>query len=274
MGCAHISPEKGGLTDVACGTPVCRKDGPPVKTSLITVPAFASARSGVCHFFGTRQYSARLALPIGEPAHAKNINGEAHPSWMLSVKQVHGTDALVVDRAITSSDRFLDGWDALVTDQPRVMVAVRTADCVPVLMHDPMRKVVAAVHAGWRGAVAGIVQKTMAVMETRFGSSPEHLHVSIGPSAGACCYEVDQPVLDRLHQTCPNPDNVVRGRKEGKGYLDLKALVRDQARDAGARADSITAVNLCTICHEDLFYSYRREGRVIGTMVSAIGLFP
>lgn len=191
---------------------------------------------------------------------------------MLSVKQVHGTDALVVDRALTPSDRFLDGWDALVTDQPGVMVAVRTADCVPVLMHDPRRKVVAAVHAGWRGAVAGIMQKTIALMKSRFGCEPGRLQVSIGPSAGSCCYEVDEPVLDRLHQACPDADKVVRGRKNGKGYLDLKALVREQAQAAGARADSITSVNLCTICHEDLFFSYRREGRVIGTMVSAIGL--
>lgn len=243
-----------------------------VNAPFITVPAFATARSGVRHFFGTRQHSAGLDLPIGVPAHAERGNGAVRPSWMLSVKQVHGTDALVVDRALTPSDRFLDGWDALVTDQPGVMVAVRTADCVPVLMHDPWRKVVAAVHAGWRGAVAGIMQKTIALMESRFGCTPDRLHVSIGPSAGVCCYEVDEPVLDRLHHDCPEVDKVVRGRKEGKGHLDLKALVREQARAAGARADSITAVNLCTICHEDLFFSYRREGRVIGTMISAIGL--
>ncbi|MDH4097995.1 MAG: polyphenol oxidase family protein, partial [Nitrospira sp.] len=151
------------------------------------------------------------------------------------MKQVHGTDALVVDRALTQSDRFLDGWDALVTDQPGVMVAVRTADCVPVLMHDPQRRVVAAVHAGWRGAVAGIVQKTLALMESRFGSVSEELRVSIGPSAGVCCYEVDEPVLERLHQACPNSEQVVRARGRGKAHLDLKLLIREQARAAGVR---------------------------------------
>jgi YfiH family protein len=191
---------------------------------------------------------------------------------MLSVKQTHGTEALVVDRKLTSSDRFQDGWDALVTDQPGVMVAVRTADCVPVLVHDPKRNVVAAVHAGWRGAVAGIVWKTIAVMGERFGTVPEHLRISIGPSAGPCCYEVDEPVLDKLHQACPDSQKVLRVRRGGKGYLDLKLLVREQAKAAGARAGSITSVNLCTICHDDLFFSYRREGKVLGTMVSAIGL--
>jgi YfiH family protein len=202
------------------------------------------------------------------------MEADARSSWMLSVKQVHGTDALVVDRALTPSDRFPGGWDALVTDQPGVMVAVRTADCVPILMHDPKRRVVAAVHAGWRGAVAGIVQKTIALMESRFGSAPDQLRISIGPSAGACCYEVDEPVLDRLHEACPDSGKVVRSRRSGRAHLDLKLLIREQAWAAGARPESITSVNLCTICHEELFFSYRREGQVIGTMVSAIGLAP
>jgi polyphenol oxidase len=249
-------------------------DGSVVNASVITVPAFAPAGIGVRHFFGTRRHSASLAFQVGVPAPAQRIEGSKQSSWMLSVKQVHGTDVLVVDRTLTSSDRFLDGWDALVTDQPGIMVAVRTADCVPILMHDPTQKVVAAVHAGWRGAVAGIVRKTIAVMESRFGSAPEHLQISIGPSAGVCCYEVDGPVLERLHQACPDAGKVVRGRRGGKGHLDLKTLVREQARAAGAHPDSITCVNVCTICHEDLFFSYRREGKVIGTMVSAIGLAP
>jgi hypothetical protein len=242
--------------------------------SVITVPAFASARSGVRHFFGTRRHAARLAYEVGAPAPAQELEGAARSSWMLSVKQVHGTDALVVDRALTSSDRFSGGWDALVTDQRGLMVAVRTADCVPVLMHDPKRKIVAAVHAGWRGAVAGIVEKTISVMVSRFGTVPEQVQVSIGPSAGVCCYEVDQTVLDKLPEACADSQLVVRGQRGGKAHLDLKLLIREQARSAGVRPDSITTVNLCTICHEDLFFSYRREGKVIGTMVSAIGLAP
>ena len=154
------------------------------------------------------------------------------------------------------------------------MVAVRTADCVPVLLYDPKRKIVAAVHAGWRGAVAGIVGKTITVMESRFGTVSEHVQVSIGPSAGVCCYEVDQTVLDKLPEACPDFQKVVRGQRGGKAHLDLKLLIREQARNAGVRQDAITSVNLCTICHEDLFFSYRREGKVIGTMVSAVGLAP
>jgi polyphenol oxidase len=245
-----------------------------VNARVITVPAFAPAGSEVRHFFGTRRHSAGLNVQVGAPVPATSFEGAARAAWMLSVKQVHGTDALVVDRGLTQFDRFLAGWDALVTDQPGVMVAVRTADCVPVLMHDPERRVVAAVHAGWRGAVAGIVRKTMALMESRFGSVPGHLRISIGPSAGVCCYEVDEPVLERLHEACPDSEQVVKGRRRGKAHLDLKLLIREQARAAGVRPESITSVNVCTICHEDLFFSYRREGKVLGTMISAIGLAP
>lgn len=83
------------------------------------------------------------------------------------------------------------------------MVTVRTADCVPVLLHDPVRQVVAAIHAGWRGAVAGIVPKTVALLASRFGTVPKDVRMAIGPSAGACCYEVDEPVLTRLRDVFP-----------------------------------------------------------------------
>ena len=240
------------------------------RASVITVPAFANAGSQIRHFFGTRRHAVGLGLEVGIPL--RGLAGAASSSWTLSVKQVHGTEALVVDRALAPTDRFVGGWDALITDQPGIMVAVRTADCVPILIHDPKRHVVAAVHAGWRGAVAGIVPKTLALLESRFDSCLEHVLISIGPSAGVCCYEVDEPVLDRLCQGFPDWKKVVRMRGDGKAHLDLRALVREQARALGTPPKSITTVNLCTICHEDLFFSYRREGKVNGTMVSAIGL--
>lgn len=239
-------------------------------TSVITVPAFASAGSGVRHFFGTRGHAVQLQLGTGVPVRAA---GRRAP-LLLSVKQVHGTDALVVDRPVSEADRFEGGWDALVTDQPGTMVAVRTADCVPVLVHDVRRRVVAAIHAGWRGAVAGIVPKTMELMRTRFGADVEQLRVSIGPSAGVCCYEVDEPVLDQVRQRFAWWEAVLRDHREGKARLDLKALIRRQVQDCGIAPDRVSSVNLCTICHDDLFFSYRREGKVIGTMVSAIGLTP
>lgn len=239
--------------------------------NVITVPAFASARDGVSHFFGTRSHANTVACDIGVPAQAGDSRGRM---WILSVKQVHGTDALLVDRPVTGSDRFEGGWDALVTDQPGVTVTVRTADCVPVLVYDRRRRAVAAIHAGWRGAVAGIVPKTIQLMVSRFAIDAPDLRVSIGPSAGPCCYEVDEAVLAPLRSGRSDWPSLLHDDRGTKARLDLKALVRRQTAQIGIQPEYITSVNLCTICHSDLFYSYRREGRVNGTMLSGITLVP
>ena len=226
---------------------------------VITVPSFAGARQGVRHFFGTKHD------PSGPDRSAHAV---------VSVKQVHGTDVLVVDRPVADTQTFDDGWDALVTDQPGVLLTVRTADCVPVLIHDPVRGIVAAVHAGWRGAVAGIVAKAFAVMAQRFGSQPASLRVSIGPSVGSCCYEVDEPVLSRLRSSYADWRSLVRETGPGTARLNLRGLVLGQAQSAGVKESAIHSVSLCTICHPDLFHSYRRDGTVRGTMVSGIMLAP
>ncbi len=237
--------------------------------AVITVPAFASARDGVRHFFGTRRHAEPIDIEAGVPAVLGQSRGR---SWLLSVKQVHGTDALVVDRPVAESDRFPGGWDALVTDQPGVTVAVRTADCVPVLVYDRRRRAVAAIHAGWRGAVAGIVPKTIELMVSRFRVSLDDFRVSIGPSAGPCCYEVDEAVLAPLRSGMEEWQKVLHDDRRSKARLDLKKLIRLQLEQIGFTPQQLTAVNLCTICHGDLFYSYRREGRVVGTMLSGITL--
>lgn len=237
--------------------------------SLITVPAFGSAHDGVRHFFGTRHHAP--AYETGVPVPTSDRRDHA---WTLSVKQVHGTDALIVDRPVSGADRFEGGWDALITDQPGVTVAVRTADCVPVLLYDRRRRAVAAVHAGWRGAVAGIVPKTVELMVSRFGIAPLDLRVSIGPSAGPCCYEVDDAVLEPLRRSRPDWSSLLRDDREKNARLDLKGLVRRQSIDIGVPSRQVTVVNVCTICHPALFYSYRREGRVNGTMLNGISLVP
>ena len=238
-------------------------------SSVITVPAFASARDGVRHFFGTKNHAPRDTFEVGVPSAARGSDGR---TWILSVKQVHGTEALVLDRPVTGSERFEGGWDALVTNQPGVTVAVRTADCVPVLVYDRRHRAVAAIHAGWRGAVADIVPKTIGLMLSRFGIEEIDLRVSIGPSAGPCCYEIDDAVLSPLRNSRSDWPLFLHDDCGTRARLDLKALVRTQVAQIGISPDHITAVNLCTICHSDLFHSYRREGRVNGTMLSGIGL--
>ncbi|WHZ23227.1 MAG: multicopper polyphenol oxidase [Nitrospira sp.] len=237
---------------------------------VITVPSFVDSDDGVEHFFGTRR-SALDVIP-GHPSPIRSRRRSAGATVMLSVKQVHGTDALVVDQPFGEGMSFEGGWDALVTNQPGVMVTVRTADCVPVLLHDPIQRVVAAVHAGWRGAVAGIVPKTVALLVDRFGAAVGRLRMAIGPSAGSCCYEVDEPVLMRLREVFPEWRTVVEPVGAHKAHFDLRAFVRRQALAEGLQSARIATVNACTICHPDLFFSYRREGVVKSTMISGIAL--
>ena len=230
---------------------------------LITLPAFARRRDGVRHFFGTR-HDPRDVGALG--------SGDESVRCVVSVTQVHGTDALVLDRPVKGGETFAGGWDALVTDEAGVLLTIRTADCLPVLVHDSARNVVAALHVGWRGAVAGIVPKSLSLLHQRFGSTPESLQIGIGPSVGPCCYEVDEPVLSRLRAGFRDWRSVVGEAGPKKCMLDLHALVRRQAQGAGVDGDRIRSVRVCTACHPDLFYSYRREGTVKGTMISGIML--
>jgi YfiH family protein len=212
----------------------------------------------VHHFFGTRHGPEKLM--------------SSEKVVVVAVTQVHGTDALVLDRPVAGPETFNGGWDAMITNQPHVLLTIRTADCVPVLVLDPVHRVVAAIHAGWRGAVAGIVLKTLSLMRRRFGSDPRSLRVGIGPSAGPCCYEVDGPVLSRLRKGFADWRSVVREAGRNKAMLDLRGLVRCQAEALGVSGEEVRKVSVCTICNPGLFYSYRREGSVKAAMVSGIML--
>jgi YfiH family protein len=241
-------------------------------SEVITLPSFATNADGAEHFFGTR-LSAVPVTPGRVSAHTADRQGH-RAAVILSVKQVHGTDALVVDRPVEQGDMFEGGWDALVTNQPGLMVTVRTADCVPVLLHDPVRRVVAAIHAGWRGAMAGIVPKTVALLVSRFGTTAKDVRMAIGPSAGPCCYEVDEPVLTQLRDVLPEWQTVVAPVSPQKARLNLRAFVRRQAVNEGLDAERIATVDACTICQPEVFFSYRREGVVKATMVSGVALVP
>ncbi|MGQ0809707.1 MAG: peptidoglycan editing factor PgeF [Nitrospiraceae bacterium] len=258
-----------------------------MSAAVITIPAFARNGDGINHFFGTRhQFFAGMDGPtpgratrlkkseICDPGFVGDAKQQGRSYTFVSVKQVHGTDALVLDRPLKGDEIFDGGWDALVTDQPGVLVTVRTADCVPVLLYDPVRHVIAAVHAGWRGAVAGIVPKTLALMRSKFETETATVSVGIGPSVGPCCYEVDEPVLRPLRQQFPDWRRVINEHEseKGKGFLDLRGLIRYQVEAAGVREARVFAAQACTVCHPDLFFSYRREGTVKGTMVSGIAL--
>jgi len=237
-------------------------------SALVNSPLL-SADTGVVHFFGTRSEPADLISKVQAGQVTKG--SPAYP-LVASLKQVHGTHVVVIDRSFSTALMGLQTGDALVTDQVNVALVVRTADCVPILVADLKRRVIAAIHAGWRGTLAGVVPKTLSVLQSQFGSHPETLRVAIGPSIGVCCYEVDTPVIQLLREAVPSWTDCVDKLNGKKAMLNLKKLVARQFSMGGVLETNLTQADFCTRCRSDLFYSYRGQGRVEGTMMSGIML--
>ncbi len=234
----------------------------------LTSASFGRLTRNVVHFFGTRQgpqYGGRGA---------QGTVMAADPDYpvVVSVRQRHGANVLILDCPLKAGDRVPGGWDAMVTNQAGMLLTIRTADCVPVLIAETARGLVGAAHAGWRGAVRGIVANSIRAMVERFGADLASLHVAIGPSVGPCCYEVDTPVRERLPTDVPDASTIFVPTGPRTGRLDLKALIRRQALSLGVAEDRIHRVDLCTMCRPDLLFSFRRDGRAHGTMVNGIML--
>jgi len=149
--------------------------------------------------------------------------------------------------------------DALLENTPGSVVAVQTADCLPILLVDDRRRAVAAVHAGWRGTVAGIAQRAVEAMRAQFGSLPEDLHAAIGPGIGPCCYEV-------------GPQVAAQFGRQGRAHVDLAEANRRQLIDAGVTPERIYASNLCTMCRAEEFHSFRRDKEAAGRLFSFAGI--
>ncbi len=203
------------------------------------------------HGFGTRQ-SEKWTHRVGR-------------TW---VHQIHsGT----VHRA-TEAGYVADG-DALISDVPGLLLEIRTADCLPVLLMDPVRRVVAAAHAGWRGTVAGIAARTAAQMVTEFGCRWGDLQAALGPSIGPCCFEVGPEVAAQFDEACvvqAAGDSTNSTQQRVK--VDLHRANRTQLVDAGLSGDAVFQVASCTLCHPGQFHSFRRDREQSGRLVSGIGI--
>ena len=174
---------------------------------------------------------------------------------LATLKQIHSASC------VTAEGRagLLGEGDALIENQPGSVVAVKTADCIPVLLVDERRRVVAAVHAGWRGTAARIAGDAVALMGRRFGTSAGDLHAAIGPGIGECCYEVGAEVAERFGG-------------QGSGHIDLAAANRRQLEESGVTPRRIYASNLCTMCRGEEFDSFRRDREKAGRLYSFAGI--
>ena len=200
--------------------------------------------------------------------------------WLLTgCWQVHGVDIRVVrseDDARTKPGVVGDDeyCDALVSRTPHVLLAVKTADCVPILIGDPSSRAFAAVHAGWRGTSAAIVKQAVKKLQSDFGARPQEMRAAVGPAANRCCYEVGADVIHIFKERFADSDKLFTSTTEDHARIDLHQANRAQLIDAGLASGRIHLAPLCTMDRNDLFFSYRQEkqkhGRV-GRLMSVIG---
>lgn len=194
--------------------------------------------------------------------------------WRLTaVWQMHSADVRVVlDYEDARSDE--ERCDALITSAHGILLAVKSADCVPVLLGDTRTGACAAVHAGWRGTVASIVERTLARMKQEYGTRPEDIRAAIGPAAGVCCYEVGMEVMEAFSANFPDAEELFVPTSEGHARIDLQRANRNQLVQLGVDPERVHVAPFCTICRTDLFFSYRREKSVhgrVGRLMSVIG---
>jgi YfiH family protein len=200
--------------------------------------------------------------------------------WTLAgCWQMHGADVRIVHSqqeaqakpAVLGDDVFCD---ALVSNTPKVLLAIKTADCVPLLIGDAKTGAFAAVHAGWRGTSASIVMKAIAELKKEYGTDAADLRAAIGPAARSCCYEVGSEVIERFKELFQQSDHLFTSTRAGHARIDLQRANRDHLIAAGVSPERIHVATFCTMDRNDLFFSYRREkvahGRV-GRLMSVIG---
>ena len=200
--------------------------------------------------------------------------------WTLAgCWQMHGGDVRVIHSqqeaqakpGVLGDDVYCD---ALVSNTPRVLLAIKTADCVPVLIGDAKTGAFAAVHAGWRGTSASILIKAIAQLKNEYGADAGDLRAAIGPAARTCCYEVGSEVIERYKELFPQSDYLFTPTRAGHARIDLQTANQDQLTAAGVNPERIHVAPFCTMDRTDLFFSYRREKKLtgrVGRLMSVIG---
>jgi hypothetical protein len=224
----------------------------------------------VRHAFTSRRLGLRAGDDSGWDRAAAVVGCRA--AAVHRVRQVHGAAVHAVDAPATAGGIRAEA-DALVSKTPGVALAVVTADCVPILLADPVTGAVAAVHAGWRGTATDVAGAAVAALTREYAVAGADLVAAIGPSIGACCYDVGEELLEAFaaagHDSAARADWFARD-DAGRLRLDLWTANRDLLVHAGLRPDRIHVAGLCTRTHLDWFESYRADGPKAGRLAAII----
>ena len=195
-------------------------------------------------------------------------------SALVTAKQVHGKRCLtIVDQDPEKLAQLAQtGADALLTDQPGILLGVMTADCLPLIMIDRLQRAVAVVHVGWRGLDQAIGVETVAQLNRDFAVEAKNLQVFAGPAIGSCCFQVGVEVVDRFrrHPVLAGVDSWYQERASGY-YIDLLSIQRAQLLAAGVAEKNFHVVDICTFCH-DFCFSYRRDHAITGRQLAFVGI--
>jgi YfiH family protein len=260
--------------------------GTPAGDALVCTPLARSAR----HLFTTRPWRLGAGPPGAHEDEWTDVARVLDVSLdrLRRVRQVHGA-AVVVEKA-GRPPAGRNEADIVATDNDAIALAIRTADCVPLLVADQRTGAIAAAHAGWRGLVLRVPSLTVDVLASEFGGRASDLVAAIGPSIGPCCYEIGDDVRERFEQAgfpasdvarwfgalpAPLPGNpafpgLSPDRLPTKWFLDIWSVARDQLTAAGIPPQQIHVAALCTASHPDAFCSYRRDGPAAGRLAAAI----
>jgi polyphenol oxidase len=187
----------------------------------------------------------------------------------LTLNQVHGDDIFVIKPFgdYLSADVALN-YDAIVTTRDNLAICIKTADCVPVFIVDRAKKIIAAVHAGWKSTALEISAKVIRLLYDKYGSSPRDILTAIGPSIGQCCFEVDEATANAFLKQKDHEAFLFAGERLNKWIVDLPESNRRQIINCGIPEENIDVSNLCTSCRQDLFFSHRGSGGITGRQLN------
>ena len=201
------------------------------------------------------------------------------PAPAARLRQVHGAEVLALPQDADARNPFYRTTveerppaDALMSDAPGATVAIAVADCLPLLFADRRARAVAAVHAGWRGLVAGVIENTVAALESQYGVAPNNLVVGIGPAIGPCCFEVGPEVIEAFALCGYEAEARVSGHPDARPYANLGAVAAAILGRLEVPDDNVAHAAVCTVCNSDWLWSYRAEGEAAGRMLCGIGL--